>query len=476
MPETGTDDRKPGPVSLQGIQAPAVTIQKIAPPEIQVNVEAEFSLVVRNVGRADAVNLTVIDPVPDGTRFVSAVPEPTGRTTDGNPIWKFGALKPNQQKIIKIRLLPLRQGEIGSIARMSFQAAASAKTICTRPDLKLAHAGPAKVLKGQEARLIVTIENRGDGVAKNVVIEDEVPAGFTFANRRTRKLAYEVGNLAPGAKRTVTLALQATETGSYVNEVRAKMNGVLTTNHKLGIEVTAPSLKMEINGPTRKYINRVGTFNIKVSNNGTASAKNVLMVTRLPKGLRFVSTNNRGQYNPSEHSVYWSLVELGPQNTGNVELKVMPIGTGEQTIEYEARCRLDRTKPARFPIIVDQLAELFFEVDDTEDPIEVNGETEYRIRVVNQGSKAATKVQVKVEIPDSIQAISSKGPTKGTTQGRTITFAPYDSLEPRQSLFYRIRAKGIRDGDHLIKVLVSSNERSESVAKQESTKVYSEFR
>ncbi len=40
--------------------------------------------------------------------------------------------------------------------------------------------------------------------------------------------------------------------------------------------------------------------------------------------------------------------------------------------------------------VVDGLAAIMFEVKDLEDPIEVGGETGYEVRVVNQGTKAAT--------------------------------------------------------------------------------------
>lgn len=474
--QPGTDDRKPGPSSLEGIQTPAITLQKLSPREIQVDVEASFQLVVRNVGRSTASNILIVDPIPEGTQFVSADPAPTDRGTDGSLIWKIGALDPNQQQVINVKLLPKRQGEIGSVARMSFQAAATAKTICTKPELTITHAGPQKILKGQTARFRVTIQNNGDGVARDVVIEDEVPPGFAFGNGQGSRLAYEVGNLPPGARREVTLSLRAVEPGRYVNEIRAKMGKTTMSNHKLDVEVTTPKLKMEVVGPTRRYIQREARYSIEVQNTGTATAQNVLMVTRLPKGLKFVRTNNRGQYNPREHSVYWSMVELSPQNKGTVELVLMPIGTGQQEIEFESKSMLDRTKLQKFPVIVDQLAELFFEVDDRDDPIEVNGETEYRVRVVNQGSKAATEVVVAVEMPNGIQATDTKGPTKGSRSGEKIVFAPVNSLAPRGELIYRIKARGVRDGNHLIKVLVSSNERREAVAKQESTKVYSEYR
>ena len=47
----------PGDRKLEGMQSPSVTIEKIAPSEIQVNQPADFQLVVKNIGRITAPSL-----------------------------------------------------------------------------------------------------------------------------------------------------------------------------------------------------------------------------------------------------------------------------------------------------------------------------------------------------------------------------------------------------------------------------------
>ena len=65
---------KPGARILEGPQTPSLTIEKRAPPEIQMGKMAEFSLTVRNVGKVSASGLVIQDEVPEGTRFVGAEP------------------------------------------------------------------------------------------------------------------------------------------------------------------------------------------------------------------------------------------------------------------------------------------------------------------------------------------------------------------------------------------------------------------
>lgn len=472
----GAGDQNPGPNSLEGIQTPAITLQKIAPREVQVDVPATFKIIVRNVGRSPATNVVIIDPVPEGTEFQSATPQPTERATDGSLVWRIGAMAPGQTREVSVNLVPRKQGEIGSVARMTFQAAASAKSISTKPKIGLTHTGPQKVLKGTNAQFVVTIRNNGDGIARNVSIEEDVPEGFVFSNGSGNRLAYEIGALAPGQARNVTLHLRAIKSGKYVSRIKARIGKALASTHDHSVEVVAPVLKMKLTGPARRFIEREAVYNVEVENIGSAAAKNIMMVTRLPQGMRFVSTNNRGQYNPRQHAVYWSMIALAPQNKGSVELKLMPTGTGAQQIQYEARSATANTTVQSYPVVIDQLAELFFEVEDRDDPIEVNGETEYTVRVINQGTKSATQVVLNVDMPPGINATDTMGPTKGIVSGKRIAFAPLARLAPKGEAIYRIKAKGLSDGDHLIKVTLASSERPEAVAKQESTKVYSEFR
>src|SRR5262249_39283944 len=65
---------KPGDKKLEGAQSPSVTIEKIAPPEIQVGKPAKFEIVVRNTGPVPAENVEVTDIVPQGTTLISTTP------------------------------------------------------------------------------------------------------------------------------------------------------------------------------------------------------------------------------------------------------------------------------------------------------------------------------------------------------------------------------------------------------------------
>ena len=62
------------------------------------------------------------------------------------------------------------------------------------------------------------------------------------------------------------------------------------------------------------------------------------------------------------------------------------------------------------PVSIEGIAAILFQVVDVDDPIEEGGETTYEIRVLNQGSKAATNVRMAVQVPPEMRAVAAEGP------------------------------------------------------------------
>ena len=460
----------PGRPELEGAQAAQLTIEKIAPPEIQVGRPATFRILVSNVGQVAANKVVLHDDVPRGTRLISSVPEAT-QAADGGLLFDLGTLDPGEVAEATLELMPLVEGEIGSVATVSFQTQASSSTICTRPQLVLEHTLPERVLIGQPVKMLVTITNNGTGAAENVILEEQVPTGLSHP--QGSELEYSVGTLQPNESRQLELVLTAAEAGFSENLIRARGEGDLLVEDTKRIEVTAPQLQVAVSGPGRRFLDREATYVVQLSNPGTASATEIDLVAYLPAGLQFVSTNNSGQYNASQHSVHWSLAELPPQQSGTVEVVTLPIEMGDQKIRAEGHAEMDLAAESEHLVAVEGLAELFFEVADVADPIEIGNETIYEVRVINQGSKTATNVQLIAELPAGMQAGEGEGPTRANNEGNRVVFQPLGQLAPKADTLYRITVTGAQAGDHRVRFSISSDETA-AVIKEESTRVYSD--
>ncbi|MCA9248153.1 MAG: DUF11 domain-containing protein [Planctomycetales bacterium] len=462
---------RPGSKSLEGAQSPTLMIQKTAPAEIQVGKQCQFQIIVRNAGQTTAHGVVVHDTVPAGTRFVSAEPG-VAQGPEGSLVWKLGDLEAGRDAKINLMLMPTAEGEIGSVATVQFQAQASVRTKATKPELELRLTGPESVMIGGKVKLGIEISNPGSGSATGVMLLENVPEG---ANHPAGKsLEFEVGTLAAGESRKMELTLTAEQAGRLENVLIATADANLEVSERVQFDVVAPELVVAIDGPSRRFLERPATYTLSIQNPGTAAAKDILLTSYLPKGMKFVEANNAGTYDPKTHSVSWGLEELPAQQAGNVELVAIPMEAGQQTLRVEGKAQQGLSDKQEQEVLVEGIAAILFEVIDLEDPVEVGGETAYEIRVVNQGSKAATNVQVAVLLPPDMQAVSADGPTREQLEAGRILFAPLEKLAPKADTSYTVRVKALRAGDQRVRVQVDTDETRSPVTKEESTRVYSD--
>lgn len=461
----------PGSPQLEGPRTPQVTIEKIAPTDVQVGKPTIFRVKVQNVGQVEAYGVTVHDQVPRGTRLVSTNPR-ASQGLQGELVWDLGTLRPGEEVSAEMEVMPVEEGEIGSVATVQFRADAAARAVATKPELVVKTSGPTQVLIGDEMTLSITVTNPGSGVATGVVLEEHVPTGLV--HEAGSELQYEVGDLKPNESRELQLQLRADRPGVASNILTAFGDGNLKAEDRLDVEIISPQLRVAVDGASRRFLERQALYTLSISNPGTAAAKNVRLTAELPPGLQFVSANNSGQYDQATRTVQWQLQELPVKETGSVQLVTMPMHPGEQLLRVSGRSDRGIADEIEQPLVIEGVAAINFEVVDAEDPIERGGETTYEIRVVNQGSKPASNVQVVAFLAPEMQAVAAEGPSQHVIDATRVAFEPLPRLAPKADTTYRVRVQGLQPGDLRLKVQVASDDIRNPITKEESTQVYAE--
>jgi uncharacterized repeat protein (TIGR01451 family) len=469
---SGTDGRGvPGTKKLEGVQTPSLTIEKIAPSEIQVGKAATFEVVVTNTSQVTAHGVRLIDEVPRGTKLISTTPR-AEQSADGDVVWALGDLGPDQQATVKMQLMPTAQGEIGSVATVEFAARASAKTIATKPELELTVSSPAKVMKDDKVIMSIRISNPGTGAASGVVLYNAIPPQLLHSTGR--ELEYDIGTLEPGKSRELELVLDAVKAGQVLSLLSARCDGPARAEARAEFEVIAPELQVRVDGPSRRYLERQASYTLSVHNPGTAAAKEISLVSYLPEGMKFVKADHLGKYDPEEHSVRWSLEELPPNELGKVSLTAVPIQEGDLKIRVEGTALQGLKAQNEQNVAVEGIAAIKFHVADVEDPVEVGGETTYEIRIVNQGTKAARDVRVVAVVPPQMKALGGTGPTRHTIDGGRVIFEPLARLAPKADTSFTVRVQAIQPGDLRMRIMVLTDGIRQPVTKEESTRVYTD--
>lgn len=474
-PPPAAGQGRPGPIHLEGVQTPQLAVEKRGPREIQVGKTARFEIIVRNVGSAQANDVVLRDSVPFGTALVATTPPAAPAPAGGDPgdlVWLLGALPPGGQVRVGVDLMPLSEGDVGSVASVSFRADASVRTRATRPALEITAQPPSPVLVGGDSRLTITISNPGSGVATGVILESILPEGL--AHRAGSELEFDVGTLPPGESRSIDLLLATTGPGVHGLRLSARADGQIEVTDTVKVAVTAPTLDLAVAMPSRRYLQRPATCTISMTNAGTAPAVGVELVAQLPPGLKFVRANNSGYYEERTHRVLWNLEELPAAETGEVEVVLMPVALGPQKIVTAARTPSGLSDQIAHTVEVEGLAALAFEVADSEDPIEVGGVSEYVIRVGNQGTKPASGVRVVATLLGDLEPVEARGPSPHRVDNLTVSFEPLAKLAPSEEALYRIRVRGRREGDQRVQVQLTSDEQPAPLTKEETTRVYAD--
>ena len=445
-------------------------IQKRAPSEVKVGKPASFVIHVQNVGTVEALEVVVNDRIPAGMELIDASPAPTRQ---GNLLlWQLGAMPAGEERTVTMQLLPQQEGELGSVARVSFEAAASVRTISTRPQLKIIQRVPEHgVLIGQQLEIELEVSNPGTGEATGVVLQEDVPEGLEHP--KGRQLDNAIGTLAPGEVRRQVLRMRAVSPGIIQNTIRLTADDGLIDENTATVQVIAPDLQVELAGPSRRFLERQTDYQLNIANAGTADATNVEITVQLDRGFTFVSTGNEGQYDPSRHVVHWSLAQLPAGAQGSVPLTLLPVEEGEQAITVDARADLGMLAKNEIRTTVEAFAELSFSITNPGGPIELGSETSYEIKVNNSGSKADSNVQVQLQLPPELELVSADGDAQHDGRG-LVAFQPRAQLAQGSEFVYRVRVRGVAPGTHLVRAVVVSDQRQVPVTKEESTLVYAD--
>jgi uncharacterized repeat protein (TIGR01451 family) len=443
-------------------------VEKIGPTTLNLGKPLRYEIVVQNAGSIPVLSVQVEEQIPAAARFVSADPRPMNRA--GMFIWNLGNLDPGVERRIKIELQPVGEGELGSQATVTFSTTSSLHTRITRPKLTLAKIGPQTVQVGQPAVFQLVLTNTGTGPATGVELHDHLPEGLRHPNGP--EVETDIGTLAPGENKTITLETTAVKAGRFINQAVVSGDEGLQALAQTAIVVTEPALALQKTGPKRLFLGRVAEFHLDVANPGSAPANNVQVIDTLPPEFEFVEASDGGKFDPATRGVIWNIAALPAGQKQTISVKGLAKAPGEPVNQAIARADGGLEAKASIAVHLEGVPALLLEVVDLEDPIEVGAETTYEIRVVNQGTSATTGLQIIATVPDGMTTRDATGPTSHRRQGQQVIFEKLPSLAAKADALYRIKVVGDKPGDMRFKVQMTSDQLRSPVYEEESTRVY----
>ena len=158
---------------------------------------------------------------------------------------------------------------------------------------------------GDEVTYTVNITNVGKSNAVNVAVRDVLGEGLELIsadggvyNPITRTITWTV-NLNSGETKSFKVVAKVIGYGNVTNSL-------VVGNKTSAVDVDVPEI-IPSKDADNKYPNFGDSidYTITVNNIGKADAKHVVVVDRLDKGLKYVSSSHNGVYDEASHTVTW---------------------------------------------------------------------------------------------------------------------------------------------------------------------------
>jgi len=212
--------------------------------------------------------------------------------------------------------------------------------------------------------------------------------------------------------------------------------------------VREPKLTIAVKGPEQDYVGSKVTYQVTVTNTGDAPARNATLALRSSEAGRVLAVNS---VDAPEARVAAGRTSANGESLGNIDpgqsrtMNVIAEGNqgGNLTIVADATAACAQRVEGQASTRIVTIPALLLEAVDEADPIRVGNEVVYDIKVTNQGSGPDQNIRVTAEVPDGEEFVRADGATQVTANGKTLSFAPVDTLAAKQSVTWKVIVRAL---------------------------------
>lgn len=449
----------------------AIVVSREVPERARPNTNILYNLRVTNNASYPVDNVVITETLPAGLTLVSSSVTP--QREGNNLIWALGRMNPKQSQIITITIRPTETGTIRLSAdtKINYRLGQLSESVrVIEPALELMASAPRRVLVEDLIPVTMNVRNSGTAPIEGARLVHNLPQGLLTEEGRSR-IEMLIGDLAPNESQSVSLSLRGVTVGTYQPQFTVVDENDVSASTSITVSVTRPELQITAEAPSMRFVGDIITYEVTVRNTGDGVAHATTVRQILSEGTALASADQGGEANGNV--VIWEVGNLQPGESKTLSSRVLArqIINARSVAIVEAE-RADRAEDA-VTTDVQGVSALLLEVSDTHDPVPLGEEEIYVVTVTNQGSLAATSVQIEAVLEEGMEFIQSTGATKMiSVDGRTVTFESLPALDPQAEAVWRIRVKATAQGDVRFDVSLNSEQLERPVREAESTLFY----
>lgn len=450
-------------------QSPELKIEKIAPAEASIGEPLIYAIRIRNVGGSDARSVVVEDRIPRGTRLEGTIPQAV--LTDDLLSWDLGKIPPGEERTIQLKVTPLQAGDIGSVAKVTFEAAVSTTIRVTAPELSVEIDGPTETLLGKNVPYKFTVRNTGQGDAKDVVLRAILPPSLKHPNGND--IEADLETIPAGQSRTVELVVVADEVGVSTPKVLIWMDGKDIAENRADLRILESRIRISRTGPQRRFVGRSAEFVTQVTNDSSIPLTNLSIIEQLPVSVDLAAFING--WDPQRRVIQRSISVLQPGETKEFTTQIIPNQAGEVIGKLTVQDTVGNRADLSTPLSVKGFAELEADVQGENKIVAVGEQVSFRLNLKNDGTASATNVRASFEIPQGLSFATATGPSSYQLVDNRIVFDLLQEMPTNTEKNYDIVLTASEVCNTKVKVALQSADYEQPIHLEEPVRVISDL-
>ncbi len=326
------------------VAEPLLAVRLEGASEVMVGEPASQTLMISNPGTGIVTNVKIEALIPAGLEHARGA----------KLKMDLGNLAPGENRPVRLHLTAVGGGrqviDVHATADSGLVESASSEVTVIAPSLAASIEGPSLRYLGRQATYKLSVVNDGAAATDNVRVMYKVPEGFEFVSGergvqyddQNRMLNWFVGRLDRGADATVPVIMTAKTAGEFTHFIRATSEHGAISDAEVSTRVEgASSLVVEVSDLDDPVEVGVETaYEIKVKNEGTATAKNVSLTCELPAGVEFMTATGPEKHSHEKDLVnFESIGELAVGQSVTFQVKVK--GTLSGNMRFRTRLTSD---------------------------------------------------------------------------------------------------------------------------------------
>lgn len=312
---------------------PGLTLTKTAQAQAILCDAIPVTLTVKNTGTCDLCGVIVRDQLPDGLT-----------TTDGRKELAYAIphLAKGESKEFQASLKAEKPGKYINEATATADGDVTAKSNATttevvKPELTVTKSGPTTRYLGRPVTYEIKVVNSGTVATKGVILTDSLGAGTGFVEADSGgraaggRVVWDLGDMEPGQTKTVHLTVRGDTIGTISDTAVAQAHcAEASAAGSTQIQgISAILLECEdVNDPIE--VGSEETYEIRVTNQGSAADTNIVIKATLPAQEQFISASGATKEAVDGQTITFApLATLGPGQRATYQVKVKATAAGD---------------------------------------------------------------------------------------------------------------------------------------------------